>query len=720
MASFMDQPDQSSGDLSLETNMDPSTAVGTPEAGDVPTDDRKYSRLVETIMETFNRSDRKRYIDEQRWLECYRNFRGLYGPTTVFNSTEKSRAFIKITKTKVMASVAQMSDVLFAGNRFPIGVEPLNIGISQDSDVHISSSPQGQAAPTPTSGGNSGSMPSGLGPSQVDPHIAKLFLGPKKDLLKPVEDQVKPGIGYQPTDINFEPAKDAARKMEKLILDQLDESDAGAHLRNTIFEMALFGTGAMKGPFAVDVEYPKWDESGNYQPVTKTIPKVEYVSIWDCYPDADARSMAECEKFIQRHRMSKTEMRALKKRPYFRGKNIEKALADGPHYNMKYWETALLTQTQNEITVQDRWEVYEYWGVMDADIAKENNIKIPKEFKGQDQVQVNAWICGGHVLRLVFNPFTPARIPYNLAPYETNPYSLFGVGVAENMLDTQLLMNGFIRLAVDNAALSANVLLEVNEDLLTPGQNMEVYPGKIFRRSGGQPGSAINDIHINDTSQSTLALFDKMRQLSDEATGMPSYAHGSNAPGLGAGRTAAGMSMLMGAAAQNIKAVVRNIDDFLLAPIGKALFAFNMQFNFDKDYIGDVDVVARGTESLLRNEIRSQRLLQLAQFAAPNPSLAPFVKWDYILREYAASLDLDEDKIVNDPRAAGIQALQMKQMATLMGAPPGEPTGAGGASGGQEGASIPSPNSPSQNGNGNMGPGATPGPQEAGFSGPQQ
>ena len=77
-------------------------------------------------------------------------------------------------------------------------------------------------------------------------------------------------------------------------------------------------------------------------------------------------------------------------------------------------------------------------------------------------------------------------------------------------------------------------------------------------------------------------MFDKARQLSDEATGIPSYSHGVGGV-MGVGRTASGMSMLMGAAAQNIKAVVRNIDDYLLSPLGKALFAFNMQFNFDED-----------------------------------------------------------------------------------------------------------------------------------------
>ena len=33
-----------------------------------------------------------------------------------------------------------------------------------------------------------------------------------------------------------------------------------------------------------------------------------------------------------------------------------------------------------------------------------------------------------------------------------NPYSIFGVGIAENMDDTQTLMNGFMRMSVDNAA----------------------------------------------------------------------------------------------------------------------------------------------------------------------------------------------------------------------------------------------------------------------------
>ena len=56
--------------------------------------------------------------------QAYRNYSGVYGPDVQFTETEKSRVFIKVTKTKVLAAYGQIIDVLFSQNRFPIGVEP--------------------------------------------------------------------------------------------------------------------------------------------------------------------------------------------------------------------------------------------------------------------------------------------------------------------------------------------------------------------------------------------------------------------------------------------------------------------------------------------------------------------------------------------------------------------------------------------------------------------
>ena len=117
-----------------------------------------------------------------------------------------------------------------------------------------------------------------------------------------------------------------------------------------------------------------------------------------------------------------------------------------------------------------------------------------------------------------------------------------------------------------------------------------MYPGKVFWRMAGAPGQAIHSHSFKNLAPELIQMFDKARQLSDEATGIPSYSHGVTGV-MGVGGTASGMSMLMSVAAQNIKQVVRNIDDYFLSPLRKALFAFNMQFNFDEEYVkGDLQV----------------------------------------------------------------------------------------------------------------------------------
>ncbi|MDG4910777.1 hypothetical protein P9228_30890, partial [Mesorhizobium sp. WSM4898] len=86
-------------------------------------------------------------------------------------------------------------------------------------------------------------------------------------------------------------------------------------------------------------------------------------------------------------------------------------------------------------------------------------------------------------------------------------------------------------------------------------------------------------------------MFDKARQLADESTGFPSFAHGQTGV-TGVGRTASGISMLMSAANGAIRTVIKNFDDYLLAPLGKALFQFNMQFDYDPEIKGDLEVKA--------------------------------------------------------------------------------------------------------------------------------
>ena len=668
--------------------------------------DKKYDNLVSYVNSRFKRAKTSRYSDEERWTQAYRNYRGLYGPDVQFTETEKSRVFIKVTKTKVLAAYGQIIDVLFSQNRFPIGVEPTIIPEGVAESVHIDPKEQEQNRAMDEFKNLYGVPGDGndLQPGDTTEALRER-LGSLEDELKDLEG-LKEGPGQTQSAITFNPAMAAAKKMEKKIKDQLEESAATKHLRHSVFECVLFGTAIMKGPFAVDKEYANWDEEGNYDPSVVTVPKVEHTSVWDFYPDPDAFNIEDCTYVVERHRLTRSQLRALKKRPFFRKDAIEEAILGGENYDREWWEESL---TDNQVSSEfgsgnysggsdvERFEVLEFWGTIDKEIAENHGLEIPKQQLNDEEIQINCWTCNDEILRLVINPFTPKRIPYVASPYELNPYSFFGVGLSENMDDTQTLMNGFMRLAVDNAILSGNLLIEVDETNLAPGQDLTVYPGKIFRRQGGAPGQAIFGTKFPNVSSENMMLFDKARVLSDESSGLPSYSYGQTGV-QGTGRTASGISMLMGAASNSIRTVIKNMDDYMLRPLGESLFAFNMQFDFDPEIRGDLEVRARGTESFMKNEVRSQRLISFLQIAS-SPVLAPFAKFPYIMREIAATMDLDVDKVTNNPEEAFRQAILLQQMQQQIvednPQPPQDPTGAGG---------------------GNIGTGQAPAPGEQGFA----
>ena len=666
-----------------------------------PNNTNATNALTKHVMSKYSKAEDFRYEDEQRWVRAYRNYRGLYGPDVQFTEAEKSRVFIKVTKTKTLAAYGQIVDVLFANNKFPLSVDPtiLPEGVAKDVSFDPKEPEEIRGEPELSSPygfkGDGKDLPKGATAKTLAD-----MLGPLEEKLSDIEN-LKDSTGKTPTAVTFSPAMVAAKNMEKKIHDQLEESNANKHLRNTAFEMSLFGTGVMKGPFAVDKEYPNWNDEGDYEPVFKTVPQISHVSVWDFYPDPDATNIDDCQYVIQRHKMSRSELRALKKRPHFRSLVINSVIEEGENYTKKYWEDDL-TDYNQEAHI-DRFEVFEYWGMMETELLIDQEVDIPKELKDYDELQVNVWCCNNRIIRAVLNPFKPAKIPYVASPYELNPYSFFGVGVAENMDDTQTLMNGFMRMAVDNAVLSGNLLIEVDETNLVPGQDLSVYPGKIFRRQGGAPGQAIFGTKFPNVSGENLQLFDKARQLADESTSIPSFSHGQTGV-TGVGRTASGISMLMNAASGSVKTVIKNVDDYLLKPLGEGLFRFNMQFDFDPKIKGDLEVKARGTESLMANEVRSQRLMSFLQVAS-SPVLAPFAKFQYIITEIAKALDLDPEKVTNNMDEATLQAELMKQFQgppqqqPQAGANPLDPTGAGG---------------------GTIGTGQAPVPGEQGFTGTPQ
>ena len=689
--------------------------------------------LAGLIASRFQIAEDSRKLHESRWLTAYQNYRGLYGKKVRFRESEKSRVFVKVTKTKVLAAFGQLIDVIFGTGKFPIGIRETKMPEGEVSQAHLDSQ-------NPVPG-----IETTLGEpvEEQEPEESPYNVGYEGDgkVLKPgatyglgkfeekfIEELAKmegnyvEGFSPNPQDLEVSPAQRAARRMEKLIHDQIEESNGASELRSALFEAAMMGTGIIKGPFNFNKTLNKWDEDeeGNrtYNPLEVRVPRIEFVSTWDFFPDPNATTMEECEYVIHRHRLNRSQFRALSKMPYFDKDAIRDCLMMGGNYEKRGYEDQIREEEQDEQSAA-QYEVLEYWGIMDAEYAREVGIELDDSIDDLDEVQINAWVSNDKVLRVVINPFTPYRIPYHAFPYEKNPYSFFGVGVAENMDDSQQIMNGHARMAIDNLALSGSLVFDVDESALVGGQSFEMYPGKIFRRQAGMPGQAIHGVKFPNTSTENMMMFDKFRQLADEQTGIPSYSHGQTGV-QSMTRTASGMSMLLGAASLNIKTVVKNLDDFLLKPLGEAYFQWNMQFLEDKlGVVGDLEVSASGTNSLMQKEVRSQRLTMFLQ-TVQNPAIAPFVKMSKLISELAYSLDLDPDEILNDPEEAALMA-QIIGMQNNVGQETGEELGSPSEGEGLGGAGGP-PQSPQElgvtgTGGGNIGTGNVPLPGEDQFAG---
>ena len=643
-------------------------------------EEQNIEPLVAEIQSKFQACSNKRQDDENRWLQAYHNYRGQYYKNVHFTQHEKSRVFVKVTKTKVLAAYGQIIDVLFGTGKFPLIIQETKVpeGIAEYAHMNPMKEQMGDEnmEPTPSIEGNLEYQPGqpiteessdlgypgdgkDLAPGSTFNSLGSKWLGGLEE--KYAEADLSEGPAKLPEFPQIKPAQIASRQLQKLIEDQLDESNANIILRSAIFESCLLGTGIIKGPFTYNKTLHKYNLSGNgnareYAPDIVKVPKIEFCSIWDFYPDPNARSMDECEYVIQRHRMNRHQFKDLINRPFFSKEKIEECLIMGPTYDKKNWETQIDLENNSFGDIEkNRFEVLEFWGTIDAMTAREYGLEVSEDIEDLTEVQVNIWTCKGKVIRMVENPFKPFRIPYQAFAYENNPYQFFGIGVPENMDDAQQIMNGHARMAIDNLALAGNLVFDIDESALVNNQSMEVFPGKIFKRQAGVPGQAIYGIKFPNTAVENMQMFDKFRQLADESTGIPSYSHGQTGV-QSMTRTASGMSMLMGAASLNIKTVIKNIDDQLIKPLGESMFQWNMQFyEGELPIIGDFEIKATGSSSLMRKEVRSQRLTMFLQ-TIQNPQIAPFVRISEVIKELAYSLDLDPEEIINSKDEAEIHA----------------------------------------------------------------
>ena len=579
-----------------------------------------FQSTVGTKLESeWSETEGTKLFSERRMLRDLRQYRGQYDPEVLSKiHPNRSKAYIRLTRTKVKTFDARMMDLQFPAN--------------DDKNWSVE--------PTPV-------------PELSQPmleQIAQQMIAQNPDTV-PTEAEVE--------EILYKSAAKTSSLMSREIADQLSEFDYRSVIRSVLHSGHLYGTGVLKGPMVKEITSKRWykDEAGSWKQIkiTRIIPTAQFVPIWDIYPDMSAKCIEDARFVWQKHLFSKNKLIMLSKRSDFNTDAIESFIKAYPEGNANYkdYEEFLREMSTNTGSDGDsnppkreKYEVHERWGFMSIEDAKELIPNQPKEVWKQMGMEVacNIWMLDGVIIKAVISPVEGAVLPYYFYYFDKDETSIFGDGVPRIMRDPQMLYNASIRAMLDNAAISAGPIIEANIDLLADGEDpLQIFPFRVFQRTGtgidaNQP--AIKVSKLPSYTKEFLGLVEFFQDTADESTTIPRSLHGGANMSSGAQQTATGMSMIIGASNITLKDQVQYFDDGVTTPFIKSMYFWNMEFNEKPNIKGDFNVVARGSKSLIAKEVKMEQINQF--LAITNNDLdTMYIKRDVLLRELAEVFDLD-------------------------------------------------------------------------------
>lgn len=539
----------------------------------------------------------------QRWVKDMYQYRNQY-ETSV--STGKSKVFVGYTRAKTDSWSAQMTDMLFPSDDKNYGIEP-----------------------TPM------------------PDIANLA-------KQPDSDDPQQAAQISNARAIMQQAKERAEAMEKLIDDQLLECDYAAEARLCLHYAAVLGTGILRAPVVDVVESKNWsqDEMGQWQGdiMSKTIPTARLVLPWDFVPDMTAPSIQNCEFVFERSYVTKKQLQALAKNPYYLKDNVlalcelEGSDTRTASADMDGYVDTLRTLSGLETQSKDhRYELWTYHGGIPLSVLQGansqleggNQFNLPEDdeqFPNRDIDGVIVMAGNGMILSVNLNPLDTAEFPYSVYTCEPDVCCVFGFGIPYLCRDAQEILNTAWRGMIDNGVLGIGPQAVINSSVLSPVDgNWELSPYKIWKTSDRSTANAqfeaqrafgIFDI---GSRQSELAnIIQLSKSFMDEESGLPMIAQGEQGqvtPTLG------GMSMLMNAANAVRRRQVKEWDDSVTKPLIRRFYDYNMAMSEDAAIKGDMQVVARGTSALLVKETQAAQIIDIFQKFGQHPQLMYAFDW---------------------------------------------------------------------------------------------
>lgn len=457
-----------------------------------------------------------------------------------------------------------------------------------------------------------------------------------------------------------EKAQKSAQEMTLLIEDQCAEGGFQRATTDFLQYFPVYPYAVFAGPYVTRAPRLTW---GKNKPriATEVFPTFRAISPFDfCYsPDSPDTQRGTCV-FTRTLWTRKELLDAAQMNSYLR-QNVLEVLEEcdtNTDFNLNWLSRAPDSPKRNLALWSSNVspvEVLTHYGVMSGrELGKYG-------FSGlEDNEFYNCEIgmAGYRVIqvKVMSDPRMQTRPIYTASFYRTGGDRIAGDGIAQRLRDVERSYHACLMYLMRNAANASAPLCEADyrrlAKYMTDQDLGHVVPGLMYLADNDVSNAnspALRFFNIPSNIPAYTQLMEMFMQLADRITNIPASLHGE-AVGSGAMRTFRGMSMLQGNATKALHAAVNNLSNGVFMPLGTSLFNINMLYAKDSEVKGDSQIMAKGSEGLLKKEMERQTSMELLQIVGSVGAqlgqvinLAPVVGWS--IKKLMSSMGVPDDII---------------------------------------------------------------------------
>lgn len=604
-----------------------------------------------------------------RLLRALRAFNGQYEPEKLqaIRQFGGSDVYARLIAMKCRGATALLRDVYLGADR-PWGLEP-----AEDPDI----------------------------PPHIAQSIASLVQAETATIAAAGQEVTPEVIRDRTMELMMEArasAKKLARKQAAISEDKIDEilGEGGYYkgIGEFLVDLPLFPFACIKGPVVRIAPKVIWQGA---KPVVQQIPKLFWyrVSPFDICWTPGVSDIEDAE-MIERVRYTRADLNDLLDLPGYNHEALRAVLEEygrgglNDNYDSTDSERAVQENRENPNTNQSGIiSALEYHGNVQGLALLQAGMNPEMIADPLRDYAVQAWLIGRHIIKVQFSPSPRKRHPYYITSFEKVPGTPVGNGLPDLLSDIADVCNATLRSLVNNLSISSGPQVVVNTDRLASDEDgEEMYPWKRWRTITDPLASntqvPISFFQPTSNAAELLNVYKEFSAIADELSAIPKYLSGGSAGG-GAGRTAAGLAMLMGNASKILQTVAANVDRDIFEPSLTSLFDMLMLTDTSGLLTGQEQVRVMGVTVAVQRETQRARQIEFLT-ATANPIDAKIIGPKgraVVLSAVADGIGIPGDQIVPDEDEIEqlVQQEQILQQQEMLGA------GAAGAQaqGGQRG-----------------------------------